>query len=44
MFTDWSQTDPHYFYVRGVILGAVFATLFWRVVLPWLRKKLSRST
>ena len=26
MFTDWTQTDPKYFYVRGVILGVVLTT------------------
>lgn len=40
MLTDWSNTDPHYFYMRGALWGIVFATLFWTVVVPWIKRKL----
>jgi len=30
MFTDWTQTDPHYFYVRGIILGVVIGIFVCR--------------
>jgi len=43
MFTDWSLTDPHYFYFRGALLGFVLATLLWGVFVPWLRGKLTRA-
>ncbi len=39
MFTDWTQIDPHYFWARGALWGLVAATLFWRVVFPWLNAK-----
>jgi len=36
LFTDWSLTDPHYFYIRGTIYGFVAASIFWKIFLPWL--------
>lgn len=27
LFTDWTLTDPHYFYLRGAMWGAVVATI-----------------
>jgi hypothetical protein len=27
MFTDWSQTDPVYFYLRGMMAGALVTLL-----------------
>lgn len=39
MFTDWTQTDPYYFYCRGALWGIIAATMFWQVLVPWLRKK-----
>lgn len=32
MFTDWTLTDPMYFYQRGIILGVIIA---W-VIIPSL--------
>lgn len=40
MFTDWTMTDPHYFYLRGAIWGAVFATFFWKMFVPWVCQKI----
>ncbi len=40
MFTDWTSTDPHYFYLRGIVYGFVLATMLWLVVVPWAKKKL----
>ena len=37
MFTDWTLTDPHYFYKRGILLGMVATTLFWKIGLPSLQ-------
>lgn len=37
LFTDWTQTDPHYFWGRGAIWGIVFATLLWKLTIPKLR-------
>lgn len=35
MFTDWTLTDPHYFYLRGVLYGFVasffFGKFLWRL-------------
>lgn len=42
MLTDWTLTDPRYFYARGALWGFVFATLLWLVLAPWLRRKLPR--
>ena len=42
MFTDWTMTDPIYFYTRGALWGVVAATLFWTVLIPWLKNKLGR--
>lgn len=42
MFTDWTLTDPHYFYIRGVIWGVVATTLFFTIFIPWLKKKLKK--
>lgn len=39
MFTDWTQTDPHYFYVRGVIFGCVLSAYVWGVLIPFLKRK-----
>jgi|GEM_PF-2785465 len=36
-FTDWTLTDPHYFYGRGALFGFVAATLFWKLLIPWLK-------
>jgi len=43
-FTDWSLTNPHYFYSRGALLGFVAATLFWKLLLPWLKSKLASKS
>lgn len=40
MFTDWTQTDPHYFYIRGVIFGVVI-TLNIVYVIYRLKKRKS---
>jgi hypothetical protein len=42
MWTDWTQTDPQYFYLRGALFGAVAATMFWTLIVPSLRKLLER--
>ena len=34
MFTDWTQVDPHYFYMRGFIAGIVFVLL---VIMPMIK-------
>lgn len=39
LFTDWSLSDPRYFYGRGALWGFVAATFLWLVVVPWLRSK-----
>ena len=39
MFTDWTMTDPHYFWLRGAIWGLVAATLFWTLFIPWVKTK-----
>lgn len=38
MFTDWTNTDPHYFYLRGMLMGAVLVTLLFQAV-----KRLSKK-
>jgi len=44
LFTDWTLTDPHYFWGRGILWGILAATLFWKHLIPWLQQKLrSRS-
>jgi hypothetical protein len=43
MFTDWSMTDPHYFYRHGAMFGFVFATLLWLYFVPFTRKWLKRK-
>jgi hypothetical protein len=42
MFTDWTMTDPHYFYWRGTLYGVVVASCFWRVLWPWFWRWLTR--
>ena len=37
LFTDWSQADPRYFYVRGAIWGIVAASLYWKLFVPWVK-------
>ena len=42
MFTDWTMTDPKYFYLRGMIFGAVgFVVLmyFVCVIIEFAQKK-----
>ena len=34
MFTDWSNADPKYFYMRGAIYGFILATMIWVVIVP----------
>jgi hypothetical protein len=41
MFTDMAETDPFYFYMRGVFYGFTLATFMWLVAVPWIRRKLS---
>ena len=43
MFTDWTMTDSHYFYIRGVIYGIVAATIFWKALIPWLQTKFKKN-
>ncbi len=38
MFTDWTMTDPTYFYIRGALFGTVASTLFWVFVVPWVKR------
>ncbi len=40
MLTDWTETDPHYFFARGALYGFVLATFLWLAAIPWVRKKL----
>jgi len=40
MFTDWTQTDPHYFYIRGVFWGVIATSLFWGYIVPWIKRKI----
>ena len=44
MFTDWTQTDPHYFYLRGVVWGLVAASMFWALLIPWLTKRFGKGS
>ena len=37
MFTDWTMTDPSYFYMRGIIFGAVIASLVSTAI--WMKIK-----
>ena len=37
-FTDWTQTDPHYFYRRGALWGIVATTLFWKLAVPKIQE------
>ncbi len=39
LFTDLTETDPAYFWIRGAIWGFVLATLIWCVVVPWFKKR-----
>jgi len=43
MFTDWTQTDPHYFYLRGVIMGCVLTLLVVMPIINELRTRLRRT-
>ena len=38
MFTDWTVTDPHYFYQRGVMLGFVWGMVIFGYVIPKLKE------
>jgi hypothetical protein len=38
LFTDWTMTDPQYFWLRGALWGIVAATLFWKFFIPWITK------
>jgi hypothetical protein len=42
MFTDWTQTDPHYFYKRGILFGMVLVLVigsFLGYVMEWVKIK-----
>jgi len=39
MFTDWTLTNSGYFYLRGVLYGVVLATMFWKLLVPWIQKR-----
>lgn len=41
IFTDWTMTSPHYFFMRGALWGCVASTLFWMFFIPWFKKKLN---
>jgi len=43
MFTDWTQTDPHYFYLRGAIMGCVLTLMVVMPIINELRKRLRRA-
>lgn len=43
MFTDWTQTDPHYFYLRGAIMGCVLTLLVVMPIINELRKRIRRT-
>lgn len=32
MFTDWTNTDPHYFYARGFLCGCIATYLFIKAI------------
>lgn len=38
LFTDWSLTDPHYFWIRGALWGFVLASMFWKCVITSMCK------
>jgi ATP/ADP translocase len=38
VFTDWTLTDPHYFYLRGALWGIVVTTIFWKLLVPWFKR------
>jgi len=44
MFTDWSiaTESSRYFYLRGALWGVVISSLFWCIVVPWLKDKVGR--
>lgn len=42
IFTDWTLTNPFYFYCRGILWGVVATTLFWKSFIPWLKRKILR--
>lgn len=39
LLTDWTLTDPRYFWLRGAVWGIVVSSLFWRVFYPWAKTK-----
>lgn len=39
MFTDWTQTNPHYFFFRGAIYGFVLATMLFKWLIPTIKDK-----
>ena len=43
MFTDWTMTDPRYFYGRGAIWGFVMCLVITQIVIPkikeWIRNR-----
>ena len=43
IFTDWTATDPKYFYIRGVVYGMIAATLFWKWFLPIMQRIKKKS-
>jgi len=38
MFTDWSQTDPKYFFMRGIVYGIVLCLMITQIGIPVMRK------
>lgn len=42
MFTDWTATDPHYFYMRGALWGIVATSLFWVLFVPWVKERMRK--
>jgi hypothetical protein len=43
MFTDWTQTDAHYFCLRGAIMGCVLTLLVVMPIINELRKLIRRT-
>lgn len=43
IFTDWTQTDPQYFYLRGMIMGCVLTLCVVMPIINELRKRLRRN-
>ena len=43
MITDWTITDPHYFYIRGAIFGYVLAVFLGVFVAPWIKRKFRKK-